>query len=199
MNLRAFSLHYGAAPYLSISRAINERYCARHGIRFDIVGPSENRGKRDKLWSKVSRAKDLLTDCDALLYLDADAVFVDHEKPPTELTDRLPSYLSMLIGEDDKPGVANTGAWLIRNSADGRSILDAWDNTPNRDPSLCRRWPLDEAGFNELVMPEFGEIIELKPRSELNLMDGEYVNHFCMVSTAAKTDALARIAKRLGL
>ena len=198
MTLRVLTLHFGGAPYLAISRRINERYCRRHGLEF-IVADRCERGKLDAVWSKVTRAREALAGCDTLLYLDADAVFVDHDAPIDALTSLLPPGRSMLIGEDFQANVANTGAWLVRNTPTGHQLLGAWDDAPNADPTLCTRWPLDEAGFNERVLPAYRAHIELKPRRELNLIDGPFIRHFCMQTISAKTDALAAIAKRMGL
>lgn len=196
MTLRLLTLHFGGAPCLEASRFVNERYCRKQGIELVVAGRLQQ-GKRDALWSKVTRAREHLAGCDALLYLDGDAVIVDHERSPDFLLDALGAR-SMLIGEDFSPGVANTGVWLIRNNEAGRRILDAWDMAPAVDPTLCTRWPLDEAGFNEIVLPAHRSDIERKPRRELNFIDGDFVQHPCGLAITAKTEFLTRIAKRFG-
>lgn len=197
MILRVLTLHYGAAPYLAAARFVNAKYCARHGLEF-VVADRLRQGKRDAIWSKVTQARTHLADCDALLYIDGDAVFVNHETPPEWLTVQLPPNRSMLIGEDFKSSVANTGAWLIRSDEAGRAILDTWEASPTDDPTLCTRWPLDEAGFNERVLPVHRQHIELKPRPGLNLIDGDFIRHPIGAATTAKTEMLTRIAKRFG-
>lgn len=198
MILRVLALHFGGAPYLAASRFVNAKYCASHGLDF-VVADRLRQGKRDALWSKVTLAKRHLAGCDALLYLDGDAVFVDHERGPETLTVLLPIDRSMLIGEDFTPGVANTGTWLIRNDEAGRAILDTWEAAPTADKTLCSRWPLDEAGFNEQVMPAHRGSIELMPRRALDLVDGDFIKHPCGLAITAKTDFLTRIAERYGL
>ncbi len=197
-SVRVITLHYGAAPYLSVSRRINERYCHKQGVDFVVVD-REQRGRRDALWSKVTRAREQLDGCDLLVYLDADAVFVDHAAPIETLADLLPDERVMLIGEDDKPGIANTGVWALRNTHRARVLLDTWDTATDRDKTLRSRWPLDEGGFNEQVMPAHRADIELKPRRELDLVTGGFIQHPMGLTLSAKADALTAIAKRIGL
>ena len=140
---------------------------------------------------KVPAVLHALADADAVLYLDADAVFVDHERSPEWLLKRMHGA-AMLIGEDFKPGVANTGVWLVRNTPSAQEILRAWARTPERDATLFTRWPLDEAGFNEQVLAAYRADIELVPRAELNLVDGDFIRHHMSEPVASKNLKLAR-------
>lgn len=191
--LRVLTLHFGSAEYLRLTRGINERYCAKWGLEFVVAEPEDQRSRRglDPIWSKVTAARRALEGCDSLLYLDGDAFLVDRELPPEALTERLPAEKSMLVGEE-RAGVANTGVWLVRNNDTGRAILDAWIATPRADPTLAHRWPLDEAGFNERVLPEFLSAIELPSRTSLDLRGGPFIRHLCMRTIAAKADALRK-------
>jgi hypothetical protein len=132
-----------------------------------------------------------------VLYIDGDAVFVDHDRGPEFLLDRFAPALAMLIGEDFTPGVANTGVWLVRNSADGRAILRDWSLATEADPSLAFRWPVDEAGFNEQVLPRHRGAIDLVPRSELDLVKGDFIRHHMAEPVGAKTLRLERERRRL--
>jgi len=195
VRVRVLTLHFGGAPYLQVSRDINERYCRRYGLEF-IVAPALNNG-RHPAWSKVARALGLLGDCDALLYIDGDAVFVDHARGPQVLTERLTPTRAMLVGEDFTRGVANTGVWLLRNSTEGHAILRDWSLAPEVDPSLTFRWPVDEAGFNEQVLPRHRDAIDFIPRSELDLVKGDFIRHYMAEPAAAKTIRLQRERKCL--
>ena len=170
MKLRVLTLHFGEAPYLQISHEINERYCRRYGLEFVVGAPRDDR--RHPLWSKVPLALEALRDCDALLHIDGDAVFVDHGRGPELLVERLAQERSMLIGEDFTSGVANTGVWLVRNTSEGRAILRDWSRAPDLDPSLAFRWPVDEAGFNEQILPRYRNAIDLVPRGDLEPREG---------------------------
>jgi len=195
VKLRVLTLHYGDAPYLAASREINERYCRRHGLELVVAGPLDD--ERHPLWSKVPRALEALRDCDALLYIDGDAVFVDHTRGPEFLLERLPPGRALLIGEDFTPGIANTGVWLVLNTLEGRAILDDWSRTPDSDPSLAFRWPVDEAGFNERILHRHGRAVELVPRSELDLVKGDFIRHHMAEPLRAKTIRLERERRSL--
>lgn len=200
MKLRVLTLHFGEAPYLAASRAINERYCRRHELEFVLAAPLDD--GRHPLWSKVPRALEALPGSDAVLYIDGDAVFVDHERSPEVLLDRLASPRAMLIGEDFTRGVANTGVWVVSNSTEGRAILRDWSLAPEADPSLAVRWPVDEAGFNEVVLPWHRNTVQLVPRAELDLVKGDFIRHHMAEPARAKAMRLERerrhLARRYG-
>ena len=195
MRLRVLTLHFGGAPYLAISRELNELYCRRHGLELVVASAIED--GRHPLWSKVQRVREALDDCDALLYIDGDAVFVDHERSPDVLVGRLAPNHAMLIGEDFTSGVANTGVWLLRNCSDGHAILRDWSLAPAVDPSLAFRWPVDEAGFNEKVLPRHRAAIGIVSRSELDFVKGDFIRHYMAEPARAKTIRLERERKRL--
>ena len=191
MKLRVLTLHFGSDPYLAISREVNERYCRQHGIEFRVAEPKHHPDDRDPLWSKVTRAREALDDVDFLLYLDADAVFVDHARDPWWLAMRLRAGgRDMLIGEDFTPGQANTGVWLVRNTSATARLLEDWQTAPERDPSLVHRWPLDEAGFNEQVLAKHRDSIWLVPGPEF--VRGPFIRHHMAEPVTAKTRKLER-------
>ncbi len=195
MKLRVLTLHFGGAPYLAISREINEQYCRRHGLELIVATPLAD--GRHPLWSKVPRALEALHDCDAALYIDGDAVFVDHSRGPDFLLERLEPTRAMLVGEDFTPSVANTGVWLIRNCPEGHAILRDWSLAPEIDASLAFRWPVDEAGFNEQVLPRHRAAIELVARSEIDLVKGDFIRHHMAEPARAKAIRLRRERKCL--
>lgn len=190
MRIRVLTLHFGGAPYLPISHEINRQYCERHGLEFVVADDLDD--GRHPLWSKVARARAALAGVEAVLYIDADAVFVDHERGPEHLLERLPRTRAMLIGEDFTPGAANTGVWVVRNTLAGETILDAWDRVPQYRPELAHRWPVDEAGFNAEVLPFYRYAIELVPRAELDLVRGDFIRHHMKDHERGKTLRLKR-------
>lgn len=200
MKLRVLTLHFGGAPYLAISREINERYCRRHGLELVVAAPLAD--GRHPLWSKVPRALEALAGVDVVLYIDGDAVFVDHERSPDIVLEHLTLTQAMLIGEDFTPGVANTGVWLVRNSDQARAVLRDWSLAPEADRSLAFRWPVDEAGFNEQVLPRHRDAIRIVSRAELDFVKGDFVRHHMAAPVRAKTLRLERehryLARRYG-
>ena len=194
--IRVCTLQFGERDYFTESNRFGEAYCARHGYSWHVLPGVECPDGRDLRWSKVPGVMKTLcmSNTDFVFYLDADAVVVNQ----ANTLDRLVTALGdkdLLIGEDT-PGHINAGVWLVRPRA--IDILDAWQNTPLLDPTLCHRWPVDEAGFNEIIHPLFNERIAVKTRQELNLVNG-FVHHQMTGSPKSKQAIIGQLSRFKGL
>lgn len=193
--IRVCTLQFGERAYFAESSRFGESYCARHGYSWHVLPGVEYPDQRDLRWSKVPGVASVLMmpDTDFVLYLDADAVVGN----PANSLDRLVTAIGgkdILIGEDS-PHHINTGVWLARPSA--IDILRFWSRTPLVDKTLTRRWPVDEAGFNEQVLPKYSDRIVVKTRFELNLVDG-FVHHQMAGSQLTKKNIMSARNPRKG-
>lgn len=172
--IRVCTLQFGERDYFAESNRFGESYCARHGYSWHVLPGVEYPDGRDLRWSKLPGVCEVLAlpDTALVFYLDADATVSNQSLPIDRLVTVLGSK-ELLIGEQ-QPNHVNTGVWLVKPSA--IDILRFWETTPELDPSLCHRWPVDEAGFNEHVKAKFNHRIVVKGRFELDLVTG-FVHH----------------------
>lgn len=186
--IRVCTLQFGEREYFAESNRFGESYCARHGYSWHVLPGVEYLDQRDQRWSKVPGVASVLNlpDTDFVLYLDADALVTNRDNSLERLVAALGNK-DLLIGED-WPRHINTGVWFAKPLA--IDILQYWEATPSFDPSLCHRWPVDEAGFNELVEPRYRERIVVKKRRELDLVSG-FVHHQMAGSHSFKRRMLA--------
>jgi hypothetical protein len=118
----------GAGPYaelLAVSSITFEAYAARHGydlrLETEVVAP-----ERPPAWSKIALVRKLLDDYDEVLWIDADAIFLDISKDIAELVrPGKDLYLvEHLYEQDDSWRSANTGVFLVRSTRWARRFLD---------------------------------------------------------------------------
>lgn len=194
--IRVCTLQFGERAYFKASTEFGEDYCARHGYSWHVMPGVPYSDGRDLRWSKVPGVLKLLTlpDTDFVFYLDADAIVADRKKSLERLITAIGDK-DILIGED-MPWHINTGVWLARPSSS--DILNFWATTPGIDPSLCHRWPVDEAGFIEHVFPRYKDRIAFKTRNELNLVNG-FVFHQMTGDPEAKLAKLHQLGRLRGL
>lgn len=186
--IRVCTLQFGERAYFAQSKFFGESYCARHGYTWHVLPGVEYLDQRDQRWSKVPGVAEVLStpDTEFVLYLDADAFVSNRESSLERLVTALGDK-DLLIGED-WPRHINTGVWFAKPSA--IDILQFWEATPALDPTLTHRWPVDEAGFNELVEPRYRDRIIVKKRQELNLVNG-FIHHQMTGDPLAKQRMMA--------
>jgi hypothetical protein len=118
----------GAGPYadlLAVSSITFEAYAARHGydlrLETEVVAP-----ERPPAWSKIALVRELLDGYDEVLWIDADAIFLDISKDIAELVrPGKDLYLvEHLYEQDDSWRSANTGVFLVRSTRWARRFLD---------------------------------------------------------------------------
>lgn len=192
------SLQFGKLPYFEVSATLQREYCTRYGLAYELVRGefySKHCGGRDLIWSKVLAVLEHLQihpEVEGVLYLDADAVPSDTAPSPKNLVSVLPDSHTLLIAEDDAPGLANTGAWFIRNNAIAKELLSYWWENPG---DYSTKWPVDEGAFNQSVLPTFLEHITLSPRAQTDWVRG-HIRHFMAGTAQRKLQLLQNEAAR---
>jgi len=118
----------GTGPYeqlLSISGITFEAYAERHAydlrLETTVLAP-----ERPPAWSKIVLARDLLELYDEVLWIDADAIFLDISKDIAELVrPGKDLYLvEHLYAENETWRSANSGVFLVRSTDWARDFLD---------------------------------------------------------------------------
>ena len=119
------SLGTGAyADLLAVSSVTFEAYAARWGYDLRLETGLLARD-RPPAWSKIALVRELLDDYDEVLWIDADAIFLDISQDLAELVrPGKDLYLvEHLYEEDDAWRSANTGVFLIRSTDWSRQFL----------------------------------------------------------------------------
>lgn len=156
-----FSLNYTVGHLCS---AVNRAYAARHGYgwRCDAI-PLEQMssllGGAFGSWYKVLMINRLLEECQFdssgecyshIMWIDADAVVVDHSKKVEELIELAGRHTELIVAEDMTPCcLLNAGVLIIRCSPWSRALWsDLWSqkwtmkyrDTPFYEQSALIRW-----------------------------------------------------------
>jgi Nucleotide-diphospho-sugar transferase len=177
--IAVLSLQFGSLGYFDLSARNHRNYCAKHGVSYFLARGEDYASAcagRHLAWSKLLAARDVLLESkvDAVLYLDADAVFAKGAPAPDQIVAPFFNGKTMLVSEDDYPGVANTGVWCLRNTPQAIALLDYWWSNPGR---FSEEWPVEEGAFNEVVLPKFSSLIALASRADCDWVRGS-VKHF---------------------
>ena len=121
----------GAGPHqalLALTRATFEAYAQRHG--YDLVLHTRALDQdRPAAWSKIRLLRQLLSRYDLLLWVDADAVIVDHEH---DIAERLEQDKFFYLVEHQYTGqqLPNTGVLMVRACDQADALLSrVWKST----------------------------------------------------------------------
>jgi hypothetical protein len=118
----------GVGPYLdllAISSITFEAYAALHGydlrLETEVLDP-----ERPPAWSKIALVRQLLERYDEVLWVDADAIFLDISKDIAELvhSDKDLYLVEHVYEQDESWRSANTGVFLVRSTRWARRFLD---------------------------------------------------------------------------
>jgi galactosyl transferase GMA12/MNN10 family len=110
---------------LAISSITFEAYAARH--RYDLRLPTQPVDpERPPAWSKIALVRELLDSYNEVLWVDADAIFLDITKDIAELVrpDKDLYIVEHLWETDETWRSANTGVFLVRSTPWARRFLD---------------------------------------------------------------------------
>jgi hypothetical protein len=118
----------GTGPYadlLAISSVTYEAYAALHGYDLRLATEPID-PERPPAWSKIALVRELLERYDEVLWVDADAIFLDISKDIAELVrPGKDLYLVEHVYEQDESWrSANTGVFLVRSTPWARGFLD---------------------------------------------------------------------------
>jgi len=119
---------FAVGPYvelLAISSITFEAYAALHGydlrLSTQLLAPD-----RPPAWSKIALVRQLLERYDEVLWVDADAIFLDISKDIADLirSDKDLYLVEHIWAENDSWRAANTGVFLVRSTDWSRRFLD---------------------------------------------------------------------------
>lgn len=115
-------------PYvdlLAISSITFEAYAALHGYDLRLSTQLLD-SRRPPAWSKIALVRELLERYEEVLWVDADAIFLDISKDIAELVrpDKDLYLVEHVWEDDDSWRSANTGVFLARSTPWARSFLD---------------------------------------------------------------------------
>jgi hypothetical protein len=204
MTITVATLGFGELPHLSYSEAINREYCRRYGYSFEVLR-APRQVERCPIWFKVRGVAELLQSSDFVLFLDADAYFIDHSQSIEVLIGEHMGDASMLIGTDRlnkdfafSDSNANCGVFLVRHNQTGFGILDDWWRAPSQDKAWLWRWPPEQGAFNYVVRPRWNAgQIKVIPYIHLNGSDGVFIRHLMGFSNLDRLRLLRDEAKRI--
>jgi hypothetical protein len=159
------------------SLADKKGYCRQHG--YDFYAISDAHPDRPVPWSKIPGALTLPSKkYDWLIWVDVDAVIVDHSVKLEEFID--PRY-DAILGLDEN-GI-NTGVFFLRNSVWSRLFLaEAW--TLTEEPMSHIWW--EQAAVMRLIKADMiRNHVKLSPQTHFNsylrngkLVDDSFIVHF---------------------
>ncbi len=204
MKIIVTTLAFGDIPYFSLSQRINSTYCRIHDYDFKLIPPSEITD-RSRLWRKVSGVAAILAEADFVLFLDADAYFVDFGESLNPLIQRM-GDAALLFGSDRRDKTfawsdrnANTGVFVVRNSKQGFRVFEEWWNAPIRyDSRWLWMWPPEQAALNYVVRPLFPEcVIKVIPYFYMNGSDGTFIRHLMGMPNDQRVQVLKSELERL--
>jgi hypothetical protein len=206
MKIGVVTLHYGEIqPYFIDSEAINRLYCEKHGYDFEKGSPYTG-GDRDPMWGKLTSVMKSLESHDWVLFMDADAWFYDHSKTIEDLLAGQVKNHSFLCTNDrrDKDFTwsdvfVNAGVYMVKNSREGRELMQAWWDIPNRWPYWAYGWPLDQGAFNRHIITEHYNQISYVWYDHMNGHDGKFIRHLMGTTVEEKNRIIGAERKRLVL
>ena len=166
----------GIGPYadlLAISSVTFEAYAELHG--YDLRLETEPLDPdRPPAWSKIALVRELLESYDEVLWVDADAIFLDISKDIAELVrpDKDLYLVEHVYEQDDSWRSANTGVFLVRSTPWAQQFLERvwaaeqyidhpwWENAAVLD-LLGYELPPDLTPPRKLRRTEFDARVEL--------------------------------------
>lgn len=200
MRITVATLSFAEVSYLRYTEAINRAYCARHGYRFEIIRPTQQL-VRSPIWYKVEGVRALLAESDYVLFLDADAFFIDMSRSVEALIAEHMGDAAILLGTDrrDKNFAwsdtnANCGVFLVRNCAQGFDILSEWWDSPLRDDRRWLwAWPPEQGAFNAHIRSgPNARWIRTINYIHMNGADGTFIRHLIGFSEEQRLALLRR-------
>ena len=130
--------------YGEYSEKINSEYCKKNNyiyhLETDELKIKEKCEDRSPHWYKPILILDILKkypDCDYVLFLDIDAVFIDHNK---RIEDYIVEDFSMMMTEDYGPSLVNSGVLFFKNDEYTLDFLNNWW-------SICEEYPEYKTGL----------------------------------------------------
>lgn len=186
--------------YAHKATMINYMYAARHGYNFvvercprpeDINKPWmwDEKRKYEYLlvWSKPTLIRKHMPFYDYILFIDSDAIVIDHNKTvesfiKQHMTDATCIIAAQDCKKTDDCWVAknlNTGVMLFKNSTTTLTLLDAWFEATN---NVCKHTlythPREQECLNILKKQKYNDLIKILPISVMGGYDGTWIQHY---------------------
>ena len=193
----------GNLGYFPWSEAVNRRYCERHGYEY-VLSREKPRSDRYVNWHKIPVILKELTDCDYLLFVDADAIFYSQELTVEEELIPLLDDKKFLIAKDGvceeqrgNLGSENAGVLFMKTDAGVRELLEVWDHTSD-DHEWCRwNWPCEQGRFGDVIRERFAPIIQtVDDYYRFNSLHGLYIRHYMGVSNEQRLEKMREYCKQ---
>jgi len=166
---------------------INRMYCELHGYEYAVERLESIRLDRHGNWEKIPHIFRSLTDCDYLLFVDADALFYNHlftieeEMLPLLGDDSLFLVASDCGGEEYRwcPWNVNSGVMLFRNTTEARRMLTDWNEIVETPQYEWAKWhfPSEQQICSEYIVAKYKASV-VKDYYRFNGIFGQYIRHF---------------------
>lgn len=164
------------SEYSRYSFDINKAYCEKHGYTYiqynDIIDSS-----RPPAWSKILAIKNHIDAFDWLMWIDADAIFYNHD---IRIEERIDEQFNLIIskgcgdtwGDVNIPDNANlnTGVFLIRGKV--KWSVDLLNNIYGRTNRLNHRWWENQA-FSDIYLEN-----KLEINGKIKVVDQHLLNGY---------------------
>jgi hypothetical protein len=169
---------------------INQMYCNLHGYKYIFYKDGCN---LPPYWCKVYYTQQLLKDetITGVLWLDMDAVV--HTIFPISFFMKPGKSFYYTSDPPVWDGVFNAGVWMVKNTVDGRSIIDAWmklyhpkdwtyDGTHWKSVGNWAGTTYEQGSFVEWILPKYKSKLYLYPweyfQWHTSDLEGIYIYHF---------------------
>lgn len=148
MQIKFIQYHTSNCTYAAYPEKINKLYCDKYNIEYFSLADDNhirtNNENRALQWYKIKFTKEILqnNNHDYIIFADADAVFVNHNK---DIRDIINQYTDkdLIITNDFGPDIVNTGVMIFKNTHWSVNFLERiWDagNTIARGTYLNGIW-----------------------------------------------------------
>lgn len=144
MNIVVCQFYSENVKYGKLSEEINKKYCDDNGYTYyaekDTEKLLDKLDNRSWTWYKphlISEVMDKFEDCDYVLFLDIDAVLINHSRRIEEFID---DTSEIIMTEDYGPSIVNAGVMLIKNSLFSKNFLKGWWD-------ICEEYPNYKTGL----------------------------------------------------
>ena len=203
LKIKVLQYMYGDFEYFGWSEKINRGYCEQHGYDY-VLRRDEPRRDRHIIWHKISVALEEFSNCDYLLFVDADAVFYCHElRIEDELIPLLGDRSVLMPLDCGSESIRwsknpNAGVFLIKSGNDSLEFMTDWNNATSIDSETRWRWPLEQLALWRHLMPRYKDrIVVVEDYYRVHGLYGYFIRHFMSMSDAKRSEEMKKIHQRL--
>lgn len=161
MKIKIVSGYIGNCLYKDILLENLTEYSKRHDYELIYKFDGWQKSNRHPYWRKLELVKENFFDCDYLLWIDADCLFMDMNRKIESLIDGSNDFY---ITKED---VVQAGCFLIKNTKEVSEFLDYWWNKGEID----NYWEtyVDDRGTYNAPNNDNTELIALLDNNEQNI------------------------------